>query len=607
VQVHAGIEHDDHSMANTPVMSAPRACRTEPGSVPTGSLVTKIAPVEGRAESADGVLLDRVERGNPASGQRSAVVEVRVASENIGGLLRQAAEALQVASGGSPDGFRSTDGDLSRDTVVCLARGARARLRIGRPGAAGSRPADAVSVTATLDEPGGLRSDEAAAVVEAVHRIPLTELEWSELVGQMPLTHGLPSHLPATCLAGVAPVFTVHHMSDFLVMVDATRRMGVPADAITVLDKGYRYRHAARVDGHLRAAGVAVWPWTDAVGALADHVGRARRLGRSGMLVDDGGYTLPVLLDHRPDLVGDFVGLVEQTTSGITKLERFGSDLPLPVFSVAESRLKATIESYGVADAAIRNLLHLLPHEKFEGQPALVLGFGRIGEQIAEILRDRRMRVAVYDDAIVRLVAAHERGFMTDRSLSRLLRHHQPLLVFGSTGRTSLRGDHVRSLRRDTYLVSTTSRAGEFALDELLEEAHTVTDAGLLGTRLHIRQEAAWPPGRDGPAGTDHAGSSGTCGSIVVTVVGDGFPINFHYAESMPNKYADLVLAAMLVGLATLAQPFGGQAGGPTGAEITAGERRFAPGHNVASSDRVLESCGLLERYYDRFGPGGIS
>jgi hypothetical protein len=172
------------------------------------------------------------------------------------------------------------------------------------------------------------------------------------------------------------------------------------------------------------------------------------------------------------------------------------------------------------------------------------------------------MRVAVHDQAIVRLIAAHERGFVTARSLSGLLRDHRPLLIVGSTGRTSLRGEHAAALQRDCYLVSTTSRTTEFALDELVEEAVTISDAGVLGIRLHL-------PSR-----------------VTATVVGDGFPINFHYAESMPNKYADLVLASLLVGAATLARPGHG----------------FESGHNVARTNRVLESCGLLERYYRRFG-----
>ena len=63
---------------------------------------------------------------------------------------------------------------------------------------------------------------------------------------------------------------------------------------------------------------------------------------------------------------------------------------------------------------------------------------------------------------------------------------------------------------------------------------------------------------------------------MAVTVVADGLPVNFHYAESMPNQYSDLVLASMLLGACTLADP----------------ACEFLPGHNLESLDelsRVLE------------------
>ncbi|WP_370026354.1 hypothetical protein [Planotetraspora sp. GP83] len=450
----------------------------------------------------------------------------------------------------------------SSDVRVRLGGDARIRLLGGALAQPKCAPKGTFTITLVLEEPGSLSSAQTSAVLSAVQRVPFTATEMRELRRQMPLTGELPMFLPSHCLADVAPVLTVHHMTDFLVMVEAVRALGAPAEAITVIDKGYRYRHTDRVDAHLASQEIVVWPWTRTADALDDHAKRAAALDRDGLLIDDGGYTLPVLLTQRPGLLPHFVGLVEQTISGITKLEQW-SQLPLPVFSVAESRLKAAIESYGIADAAIRNMLRLLPEEKFEGQPALVVGFGRIGEQIAELLRARRMRVAVQDRQLIRLISAHERGFLTSRCLSSLLRDHQPLLIVGSTGRTSIRGEHAAVIKRDCYLVSTTSRDREFAIAELGEEAAEIGDAGVLGTRLRLRSGAS------------------------ATLVSDGFPINFHYAESLPNMYSDLILASLIVGAATLAAPGHG----------------FAPGHNVEATNRVLEGCGLLERYYSRFGP----
>ncbi|WP_157519146.1 hypothetical protein [Herbidospora mongoliensis] len=457
-------------------------------------------------------------------------------------------------------------GEMARDGVGLRLRvGTEAcvRLLVGAPAQPKASAAGTYTVTLIAEETAGLSSDQVQAILAAVRRIPFTTTEMNALRGQMPLTGELPGFLPPRCLSSVAPVLTVHHMTDFLVMVEAVLAMGVPAQAITVLDKGYPYQHTDRVDAHLAKQGIAVWPWADAANALDDHTRRAAALGLRGLLIDDGGYTLPVLLEQRPDLLSHFIGLVEQTISGITRLEPWEGRIPAPIFSVAESRLKATVECYGIADAAIRNLLRLLPEEKLEGQPALVVGFGRIGEHVADVLRSRRMRVAVHDRQLVRLIAAHERGYLTSRCVSTLLRDHRPLLVVGCTGRTGLRGEHAAAIGRDCYLVSTTSRNREFAVAELEQEARQVTDEGVLGTRLHLQSGAR------------------------VTLVGDGFPINFHHAESLPNMYSDLILASLLVAASTLAAP----------------DHGFAAGHNVTASNRVLESCGLLERYYARFGP----
>ncbi|WP_157521893.1 hypothetical protein [Herbidospora cretacea] len=495
------------------------------------------------------------------------ILEERVASAEFRGDaadLAMVRDTVVEAIGKAAD-----IGEVARDDAglrLCLGTGGSVRLFIGSPAQPKAHAEGSYTATLILEETAGLSTDQAREALAAVRRIPFTTTEMNVLRDQMPLTGELSAFLPPGCLSSVAPVLTVHHMTDFLVMVEAVLAMGVPAQAITVLDKGYPYRHTDRVDAHLTRQGIAVWPWTDAANALDDHAQRATGLGLRGLLVDDGGYTLPVLLEQRPDLLSHFVGLVEQTISGITRLEPWEGRIPLPIFSVAESRLKATVECYGIADAAVRNLLRLLPEEKLEGQPALVVGFGRIGEHIADVLRSRRMRVAVHDRQLVRLIAAHERGFLTNRCLSTLLSDHRPLLIVGCTGRTGLRGEHAAAITRNCYLVSTTSRNREFAVAELTDEARRVTDEGVLGTRLHL------------PSGAQ------------ATLVGDGFPINFHHAESLPNMYSDLILASLLVAASTLAAP----------------DHGFAAGHNVAASDRVLESCGLLERYYARFGPEAL-
>ncbi len=392
--------------------------------------------------------------------------------------------------------------------------------------------------------------------------LPLTDYELVQVRRQFPLTQQLAASCGSTAMSGLAFLMAIHHMTDFVAMLDALVAMGVDRRHVTILDKGYPYTDRHRVDGWLRTTlGMSVDVYPDRERIVGEHIARAEIAGLKTMIFDDGGHCWPVVAERYPDKMGEFVGIVEQTVSGIWKLA--GQPLPVPIFSVAESQLKATMESYGVAHAGVRSLLDRLPHEKWEGRPALVLGYGRIGRQIAHILRSLRMRVAVYDRDTVALVAAHEEGFATSRSLPHLIESHQPLLVFGSAGRGSLRGEHLGVFRKSAYLVSVTSRTYEFDQHEFAAVAKRVVDYGRLGHAYLLD------------------------GGIELCLVGHGMPINFYHAESLPNRYIDLIISSLLLGGVTLAQP---DRGG------------FGPGHNLERTNAILNASPALETYYDWYG-----
>ena len=269
-------------------------------------------------------------------------------------------------------------------------------------------------------------------------------------------------------------------------------------------------------------------PYPDRAEGIAAHLDRGVHAGASTLVFDDGGYVLPVVLDHLPDRAGEIVGVVEQTMSGIWKLRPYG-ELPVPVFSVAESALKAVVEAPYVAAAAVdavTDRLGWLGDEVWAGRPALLLGYGRIGRQAARVLRDtHRMRVAVYDRYPAALVTAQLDGFLISRDLPALIGSHQPLLVLGGAGSGSLTTQHAATFTRSAYLASMTSRDYEFPL------AERVVDYGRLGHGYLMP------------------------GGVELCVVGDGLPVNFHHRESAPNRVIDLVYAALLTGGATLDLP----------------------------------------------------
>lgn len=374
----------------------------------------------------------------------------------------------------------------------------------------------------------------------AIPTPPYTTSEYKSLSAQMPITSGLVSSYPGRPLSGAAAIFTIHHMTDFLVMLQTAVALGLRPNDVLVVDKEYAYKYSARVDAYLKQViRVPVATFSTLRGALRDHYNTARDRGLRTIIFDDGGYVLPSLLADDA-IAGDFesqtVGVVEQTTSGIWKLEAHeanGGELSLPVFTVAESRLKGAVESYGVAEACVRNFLSLVPNEKIEGRPAAVFGFGRIGSQVAEVLRGRRMIVSVHDADILALITARERGFRVYESQRELIAGERPLVVFGCAGVKSMPAGSLASIRRSCYLVSCTSRDYEFDVAALASASRRSRYLPELGTVFSLG---------DG---------------VDVTLVADGYPVNFYRSESMPNRYSDIVLAAMLVGGCYLRQNSG--------------------------------------------------
>jgi S-adenosylhomocysteine hydrolase len=402
-------------------------------------------------------------------------------------------------------------------------------------------------------------------VLDAVRCIPFTGSEITALTSEMPLTRSLPTIYPDRPLGSYAAIFTIHHMTDFLVMLEAAISLGVRPEAVTVVDKEYGYLLRERVDAHIRqVVGAAVHRYSALDAGLQLHFRRARRAGLRTLILDDGGYVLPrVLTGTCAEMVvaEEVAGVVEQTSSGIWRLQPFEGHIPVPIFSVAESDLKATVESYGVADACVRSALKLLPNEKFEGRRAAVVGYGRIGREVADILRSRRMQVAVSDPNLIALIGARERGFKTYESVAALAADHRPLIIYGCGGRGAMGSADFAALTCDTYLVSTSSRNYEFDVEALRDTATAIDPVPQVGHRYTLPQQ------------------------VHVTLLADGYPINFHLSESMPNRYSDVVLASMLVGACTLARS----------------DHGFRNGHNLAMTNDVLATAPITRAYYELY------
>lgn len=450
--------------------------------------------------------------------------------------------------------------------AIGLPGGGNAVLVLGKAVGSLASPGD-WTAGITIIDPGCDTGDGLSAVLAILDSLPLTGWEADRVREQMPVTAAIAGDLGPAAFAGVAVLCAIHHMRDFTAMAHALTACGAQPDLITVIDKGYPYLMRGRVDGWLRRRlGAVVVPYPDRADGIRAHLDRAITAGARTLVFDDGGYVLPVVLDHMPGRVREITGVVEQTMSGIWKIERYPG-IPVPVFSVAESDLKAAVEAPYVAAAAVSAVTGMLRDEMWAGRPALVLGYGRLGRQAARLLRDvHRMRVAVYDPQPSTLVTAQVDGFAVGTSLVGLIESHRPLLVLGSAGRGSLAGQHARAFVSSAYLASMTSRDYEFSLPEWVEQAERVIDYGPLGHGYLMP------------------------GGIELCVLGDGLPVNFHHRESVPGRVIDLVFAAILTGGAVLAQP---------------GHGGHGPGRDLARVNQILAASPALTAFLAYHGDDG--
>ena len=382
---------------------------------------------------------------------------------------------------------------------------------------------------------------------DLVAALPFTQLELDQLAHDMPLTASVAQRaaswmpdleLTERPLAGFGGIFTIHHQTDFLLLLEKALELGIERDFVTVIDKEYRYRNSRRVDAHIRRRlKIPVYRYSEINEGLSDHIRRVNdaRLASGAtswmktIIVDDGGYVLPRLHDSFEPFLNLFSGAVEQTRSGIWRLQPYADKQRVPIFSVAESDLKSTVEAHGVAQAALTCLRGLMPHEKFDGRRAVVVGYGTIGAALADLLRRQRIDVYVSDAEDAQLVAAREFGFQVSDDLPELIRQVKPRYLFacakpGAVGRTAL-----EAIEKDCVLASLTSR--DVAIDkEALAVIASAKSMGTVGT-LYTRGD---PPSN-------------------MLLLADGFPLNFHFSESMPNQQSDLVMASLLAGAITLA------------------------------------------------------
>jgi adenosylhomocysteinase len=234
--------------------------------------------------------------------------------------------------------------------------------------------------------------------------------------------------------------------------------------------------------------------------ALLDH--------RPQLLVDDGAHVIRLAHAERPDVVAGLIGATEETTSGVTPLRAMAADgaLLVPVVAANDAVTKTWFDNrHGTGETCVLAIVRTLDDDLSDARAAVV-GFGPVGEGVAERLRVLGARVVVVDVDPRRELAARFAGYATGSVLDAV---RDADLVVSATGAPRTIDAAVLAACREDAVIAVAGGAPEEVLPP----------AGTRAERLAPHVERLHLTG----GGTVRLLAGGDCVNIVA---GEGNPID---------------------------------------------------------------------------------
>jgi S-adenosylhomocysteine hydrolase len=365
-------------------------------------------------------------------------------------------------------------------------------------------------------------------------------------------------------------LMVLHFLSDLLPFVRTAAAFGADYRDMILIAKPYPYSRRDQVGHNLEILGVRVFRATQTRGVkeVARYILEELKKSRSEkeiIIIEDGGYFAPILHEAEfGELCERCIGIVEQTTKGINEDRDKIKICKVPIVSVAECRFKGEYEAPEIGRITVQNIGRFVPNVKLSGRHAVVFGFGSIGEQVAAYLnRSFNMGVSVVEpirpDRLLKALQRKDIVIDAATEFESLPDKHRIALVVGTTGRKSITRALLEKLP-SCIIASTSSDRVEIDLDSLAEMAFKVT----------IIEEGK----------TEYRIKSAEGEEKVITLLAEGYPINFYAAESLPNETIDPIMTLLLL----------------CGAAVS--ENRYSPGiQDPDLVDRIVADKALISHF----------
>jgi S-adenosylhomocysteine hydrolase len=235
--------------------------------------------------------------------------------------------------------------------------------------------------------------------------------------------------------------------------------------------------------------------------------------------LDLGGYFSQYFYKCNKRIPG-LIGVIEDTKNGIWFDVDNPPNLSFPLLSVASSILKDYAEHYFVAKAIVRNTENILVNtfqQSLTSKKILICGYGRIGINIATILKPSAI-VSIWDYNPIQQIRAEIAGYNVLANIDDLSSFD---VIIGITGNYAVNTE-LLTAKDNVILINGSTRKKEFNFpiieNNIVSEIKYSTHTQFLFDN-----------------------------NKTVTLLADGYPINFFGTESTPEYVLDLVFSEMFV------------------------------------------------------------
>lgn len=323
----------------------------------------------------------------------------------------------------------------------------------------------------------------------------------------------------------------LHLLNDFLSLMDALEAGGMDTRSTYIVGIPYSWKHRVIVNlmhrGYKNIKTPTDYPFpflNNVKEYLSQALKKCEIEDKKLIILEDGGYAIPLLYKEFQNKVGLCVGGVEQTMNGIWQYQGIHKHkIKLPTINVAECELKKKIESPLIGDAVVKNIDRLLNKRGLSiiSKEVLLVGYGSTGEYIAQSLKNNNAKVTVYDKDVQRRKRCIRKGYRTGNKLTELVRGKS--IIIGATGKNSMFIKDILNFEHNTILVNASSKKLEFDQDHLRKATRKKSVAKGYGTHHTL------------------------INSRTVTMLANGFPVNFFDSESVADQLIQFIVGLLLV------------------------------------------------------------